>query len=281
MKPIVVLYHANCSDGFGAAWAAHKKFGNRADYIGIEPRTLPEKALRNKEIYILDNCYPAKALIALGKRNKSVTVIDHHISNKNDVKHATHHVFDIKHSGAVLAWRYFHPRKTVPLILRYIEDFDLWNFRMPHSREISVVLLMIGFEFGFFDAFSRRLNDPKTKKDIIVQGRIIIDYEKRMIDRIIKNAEVVEFAGYRTLAVNSPVLESEIGNILCHKFPPIAIVWRAKNGKITVSLRSNGKVDVSKIAEKFGGGGHKAASGFALKRDGKLPWKILKPKYEK
>ena len=32
-KKTVVLYHANCHDGFGGAFAAWKKFGDAADYV--------------------------------------------------------------------------------------------------------------------------------------------------------------------------------------------------------------------------------------------------------
>ena len=36
---------------------------------------------------------------------------------------------------------------------------------------------------------------------------------------------------------------------------------REDNGNYRISLRSNGKVDVNKVAQKFGGGGHKMAAG--------------------
>lgn len=41
----------------------------------------------------------------------------------------------------------------------------------------------------------------------------------------------------------------------------IAVCVKTKKGRIEISLRSNGIADVSKIAEKFGGGGHRAAAG--------------------
>ena len=39
--------------------------------------------------------------------------------------------------------------------------------------------------------------------------------------------------------------------------------------RVRVSMRSKGAVDVSAIAQEFGGGGHQCASGFAI--DGPLP----------
>ena len=53
-KNIVVVYHGDCTDGFSAAWAAWKKFGNKAEYLGIDPGELLPTGLEDKEIYMLD-----------------------------------------------------------------------------------------------------------------------------------------------------------------------------------------------------------------------------------
>jgi phosphoesterase RecJ-like protein len=42
-----------------------------------------------------------------------------------------------------------------------------------------------------------------------------------------------------------------------------------------ISLRSDGTVDVSEIAKKYGGGGHIKAAGFVLDIGASLPWKEL------
>ena len=87
-----------------------------------------------------------------------------------------------------------------------------------------------------------------------------------------RGARLVRFAGHTVCAANSPAFESEIGNALAAKRPPFAVVWSEQGGKIRVSLRAIGRFDVSKIAEKYGGGGHSNAAGFNLPRDRKLPW---------
>jgi phosphoesterase RecJ-like protein len=53
----------------------------------------------------------------------------------------------------------------------------------------------------------------------------------------------------------------------CHRIGKVeasALFIELEDGRIRCSLRSKGGVDVSKIARKFGGGGHKAASGTFL-----------------
>lgn len=41
----------------------------------------------------------------------------------------------------------------------------------------------------------------------------------------------------------------------------VSVFMREDNGNYRISLRSNGKIDVNKVAQKFGGGGHKMAAG--------------------
>ena len=45
----------------------------------------------------------------------------------------------------------------------------------------------------------------------------------------------------------------------------LALMFRQlANGRIKVSFRSKGRVDVAELAERFGGGGHQKASGASL-----------------
>lgn len=61
--------------------------------------------------------------------------------------------------------------------------------------------------------------------------------------------------------------ECFIGKIRALQGVKVAIFFREteEKDKIKVSLRSKGDVDVNKIAQVFGGGGHKAASGLTIK----------------
>jgi oligoribonuclease NrnB/cAMP/cGMP phosphodiesterase (DHH superfamily) len=276
MKSIVVLYHSNCPDGFSAAWAAWKKFGNKVSYIPVEPQTLPKTKIKNSEVYIIDSSYPKTFIQKLLKNKNFVTIIDHHISAREDAKNASQWHFDLNHSGSVLAWQYFHPDKRLPKLLRYIEDVDLWRFKLPHTEEILAGIQFLDQNFKTWEKLVRDFEKQKTFKKYIAEGGIILRYENEVIRRIISRAGVVAFAGSKVLAVNSPILNSEIGHILSKKKPPFSIIWYQSRDKIHISLRSNGKVDVSKIAKRFGGGGHKAAAAFSIPLNKKLPWKIIK-----
>ncbi|MDD5435591.1 MAG: DHHA1 domain-containing protein [Nitrospira sp.] len=45
----------------------------------------------------------------------------------------------------------------------------------------------------------------------------------------------------------------------------VAVLFRESNSDWKISMRSNGKIDVSSIALEFGGGGHSMAAGCLIK----------------
>lgn len=276
-KPIIIIYHADCSDGFGGAWAAWKKFGDKAEYIGVQPSSEPIVRLKNKEIYLIDVNYKAKSLKKLMSNNKRVTGIDHHISGRESTLMTEKYSFNNNHSGAVLAWKYFHTKQPIPKILAHIEDTDLWKFKIKNTKEIFAYLDLFDFNFQLWNRLAAEIENVKTWKKCLELGSTVLKYENKLVKRMInQNAELVEFEGYKTLAVNSPNFSSQIGDGLVKILPPIAIIWSERKGKIIVSLRSDGSVDVSALAKKHGGGGHKAASGFSLDISKKIPWKHAK-----
>ncbi len=276
-RPIVVLYHANCVDGFTAAYAAWKKFGAAAEYIPVQHQTPPPDGLAGKEIYTVDFTYKAPIMQKLMKENRRVTSIDHHVSSQKVTESTYKPLYALNHSGAVLAWNYFHPKKKTPFLSRYVEDMDLWKFKLPHTKEIIAYLDLFDFDFATWDQLMREFENPSKRKKMIRDGGLVLRHEDRLVARLAaNNAEYVRLAGRTMLSVNSPLFHSEVGAALLKKLPPMALIWSRKNGMITVSLRSNGSVDVSKIAARFGGGGHKAAAGFAFPVTKKFPWKTLK-----
>src|SRR3989338_9515798 len=49
-----ILYHANCPDGFGGAYAAWKKFGDSAEYIPVKHgKPIPENLTARSSILLI------------------------------------------------------------------------------------------------------------------------------------------------------------------------------------------------------------------------------------
>jgi oligoribonuclease NrnB/cAMP/cGMP phosphodiesterase (DHH superfamily) len=275
-KDIVVIYHADCSDGFGGAWTAWKKFRDNADYVAVFHQQDVPEGLSNKEVYMIDFTYPESIMRGVMDTNKKVVAIDHHESNEEVTKMAEDYRYDVNHSGSVLAWMYFHPDKEVPLMLKYIEDTDLWNKKMPNTEAVFSYLDYFDFDFEIWSQLAEGFEKEDEFKEFIKKGNFIFQYQCKMVKRIISgNAELVEFEGHKTYVINSPLFRSELGCMLYRKLPPLAVVWYQKRDGIMFSLRSDGTVDVSEIAKKYDGGGHVSSAGFVLDADSPLPWKKL------
>lgn len=265
-KKIAVLYHADCPDGFGAAWAAWKKFKNTAAYSAVPPnnRELPAHA-KQADLYTLDYSFPSDVIADIREHVNTLTVVDHHETNKGAIGVAGSGLFDLEHSGAVLSWKFFHPDEPIPRLLRYVEDYDLWRFRLRNTREIAEALTLYDMNFKTWDKIVRDFEQKKEKK-YVEEGKILLRLRDRRIGRLIGFGEKVTFEGHRAVMVNSPFYVSEIGHSIVKHGTPVALIWSRREHKIVVSLRSDGKeVNVAKLAEKYGGGGHAAAAGFTFK----------------
>jgi len=276
MKKIAVLYHKNCTDGFSAAWAAWRALGNKADYIPVvHQEPLPE-GLRGKEVYLVDFCYKKEVMQTLALQAQRVTALDHHAMCAEDVRLTEGGVFDNNHSGAVITWNYFHPKKKVPLFLKYVEDSDLWRHKLPQSKAMIAYLRTVIFDFKTWSTLEKEIETAAGRKKCFEKGNLLLDQEMQIVERLVKeNAEFVDFLGNKVLAVNAPFFRDNIGHALCKTCPPFGIIWDKRKGKTVVSLRSNGTFDVALLAERYGGGGHKAAAGFSIPNGAPLPWNVL------
>ena len=281
LKDIVIIYHADCRDGFGAAYAAWKKFGDTASYIPLKAHVNePPEALTSKEIYIVDFSFTKDVLQALVDTNKKVLVIDHHISAKDDVTAFAENIFDNDHSGAVLAWQYFHPEADVPELLKYVEDVDLWCFALPESREFSTALGTIDMTFQAWDTLITDLQNTDKLINFIAKGALLAKFEDRLVAHTMKRRERVLFEGHEVWALNTSEYVSILGNNLAELNlaegqEPIGIVYYHADNKVKISLRSMGNSDVAAIASKYGGGGHKNAAGISVASFDELPFSFL------
>lgn len=276
MKDTVVLYHGSCLDGFAAAYAAWKKFGNEASYVAVYHNAPPPEGLEGKEVYTVDFSYPEQDLLQLEKITKRLVVLDHHKGSKEAVEATKEHIFDNDRSGSGIAWNYFHPDTPLPRALAYIQDNDLWLNSLPHNAEAGAYLSMAPFEFTKFDTMVGQFNDDTEFAHILQKGAAYREYYDYTCEWLAAQAVEVDFLEYRIFAVNAPRLfRSELGNLLAKRKGPFSIVWYEHAGKWHLSLRGDGSVDLSEVAKKFGGAGHHNAASFRVPFDQPLPFKRI------
>ena len=260
----VVLYHAECADGFGAAWAIWKRFPS-ATFIPVKHgNPPPPQELAGQRIVIVDFSYSRPVLEGMAEGAESLLVLDHHITAQQALAGLPFAHFDQKKSGAVLAWEWAHP-EPAPWLLQYIQDKDLWTWALPASREINAALASHPFDFRLWDRF--------TQQELEQEGRAILRYENELVTKLAAHAVMVEFQGHVVPAVQSAILTSQIGERLSPDFP-FCIIWHDRDGRRYYSMRSREDgADVGSIAASFGGGGHTHAAGFSipLNGDGSLP----------
>ena len=257
----LVIYHANCTDGFGAAYAAWKLLGDRAAYYAAKYGEEPPD-VHGKNVVVVDFSYDNATTKRLMKEAKNFLVIDHHKTAMVELHDVTCTHFDMNHSGAMLAWKFFHPGKDAPRMIKFIEDRDLWKWEIPYSKEFSAAFDMVKFDFEEFDKY---LDDSEVD-NAQERGAYILAYSKTVISKISKHASPRKIDGKNVLVVNSPHWMSEIGNALSPKCD-YALIWYYdhETRRVKVSLRAHhDDADVSEVAKRYGGGGHRKAAGFAL-----------------
>ena len=256
-----VIYHADCTDGFGAAYSAWKLLGNRAEYHPCKHGTVPPD-VKGKNVVILDFSFDNATTKKMIEEADGLLVIDHHKSAMVELHDISNTHFDMTKSGAMLSWEFFHPGKEPPKFIKYVQDRDLWKWELEYSKEFSAAFDMVPFEFEEFEKFE----DDSVFDDAVKRGSYILAYSKTVVKKVCEKAQPRKIDGKDVLVVNASHWMSEIGNRLAPDCDAAMIwYWDHEANLTKVSLRAfHETVDVSEIAKKFGGGGHKKSAGFQL-----------------
>lgn len=268
-KPIV-FYHYPCLDGFTAAWACWKKNPDW-EYVGLKyGQDLPDVTGRN--VYFLDVTLKRDKMVPVIEAANRVVVIDHHKTAEADlsflqmadpaaIKFETN--FDMNKSGARLAWEYFFPRFDVPLFVKLVEDRDLWRFDNPLTKAANAYYFSFPYDFGVWE----ELNETTVWNMDAVEagGEAILRKQAKDIEELAPLAFKALVGDHVVPVINVPyIYASAICNKLAEGQPFAAsYYYDGVRNKNIVSLRSTEDgIDVSEVAKRFGGGGHKHAAGF-------------------
>lgn len=268
------IFHAGCPDGFGAAWAVWKAWGDEGRYIprGHDDPLRPTD-FEDGLVAFVDIAPPPKQLANLGQAAAQLVVLDHHVSSRDriearvedvrDLAHAGHLLhFDLNHSGAVLAWQHFHPDAPVPPLLQYVEDQDLWNWKLPHTREVNAAISATPRTFLDWDRLAAASVD-----DLATEGAPIVRSWQIEVERALQGAHPIALGPHRIEAVNARELRSLIGHELATRSRfgvPCGAVYRLTGRRVDVSVYSVDDFDVAALASQEGGGGHRSAAGFSV-----------------
>ena len=277
MKTLV--YYHNDMDGKCSAAIVNKLLKDITNLIFV-PLTYDDKVELPTDIwaywrvYILDFTLPERQmdeLCTLFPRT-DVIWIEHHITSLEKFESKYGHFEGVRKNGTAaseLTWKFMYGKDSVlPTAVKYIADRDLWKIDDEYTMY-------------FYECLTTVDNHPTSSTwDYLWNGSLRSFIERGMILRIARIEQMKrdilslgyesEIDGYKCLKANYSSFESisDAGGFICDDLKyPVAWIWHVKknnSGQMVKihSLRSNGDLDVSEIAVKMGGGGHKNASGF-------------------
>lgn len=292
-QPDLVIYHDHCADGFGAAWACWMRWHDACEYIPANYGAPPPN-VAGKNVLIVDFSYKRDVLREMGAAAHSLIVLDHHKTaaadlsdwavedhagtfwagddpmkdvrlNDDHIGQPIAAIFDMERSGARLAWDFCHESEA-PLLIRLIEDRDLWRFTMEDTKPFSLWLRSEPFSFDRFELLAQQLEDGRDGHEIMTEARAMQRFFDAKVDEITSFARRGRIGEHEPIMVNCPpMFASEVGHALLekHQDAPFAATYFDGPNSRMWSLRSrDDRQDVSAVASKFGGGGHRNAAGF-------------------
>jgi oligoribonuclease NrnB/cAMP/cGMP phosphodiesterase (DHH superfamily) len=279
-----LITHAGCMDGAGCSLVFQFCGGRAANihYCSPSHERMDPLAVHVRNsmpplgtLYIADISVSEEAaakLDALHKNHAPVYLCDHHRSaipldrygwctvDKENKRCGSLVFYDhLKAHARPLPEKYGQLRP----VLEAIDDRDRWINENPASVPVSELFNVLGQ-----DLFVQRfLQNPDLKlsdtEDFMVRCEQL--RKQQYIERLLSRTVVRQIGGYKVGFVNCEVrYTSEAGHFLCDK---LQLQCCALINPDTVSLRApeSSPLDMSVIAKRYGGGGHKGAAGFQLK----------------
>jgi len=270
-RKVTCIYHSNCLDGFTSAWILNGALKSHVDELFFVPGSygteLDVESLRGREVFFVDFSVKADKMREIAAVADSIIVLDHHASAERELQVVAEKtgnvqiIFDMKRSGAMLTWNYFHATQNAPELVKIVQDRDLWLFKNEHTKALTAYMFTLKQTFATWD---KLLDDVKTGKAIDI-GQVLLNAHNKDADAIIDGCtrEVV-LAGYTVNITNCLwMFASDIGHKTLEDNLFSITYFRDKTGTFKYSLRANDKFDCSVLAETFGGGGHPNAAGFS------------------
>jgi oligoribonuclease NrnB/cAMP/cGMP phosphodiesterase (DHH superfamily) len=284
MNVDLIIYHNNCTDGFCAAYIAHQKWPEAellAQDYGVEP---PYDKVKDKDVIVVDFSWDKReSNEKLAKLAHSFHIYDHHKQAQEMLAGQPYATFDVKRSGAGLVWDELFGKEEMfkgiivpglqrPWFVDYAEDYDLWRFQLPGSRDVNAYLATVPKDIYSWD----KMVAPMLTEQAAEYGA----GSRRQIESYVRQGKreakpgtlfFVDEEGFvheywamviNALGINSSELGGELADF---QGIDVAIVWFERgDGKIQFMLRAHHGADAGKLAKAKGGGGHKQSAGFEL-----------------
>ena len=254
-----IYYHRADLDGKCSAAIAYTVYGKDANYIGVDYEDNPLDLDPHAERNLFLDFAPFK----LDTLPKNVYVIDHH---KTAI--GMPGIIDTTKAACVLTWEYFYPLTPVPKAVDFIGAADTWQKQRSDWEEISdvcVALMVENWPITNSNWLSLFVNSNDWLY-LSTQGQSMRRaLNKFQRDAVANQAFEVEFEGLKCIAMVSNVRGSHQFGDLAKQYDAMIVIINVKNEFWRYGLYTeHDHLDLSEIAKKYGGGGHRGAAGWEL-----------------
>jgi len=230
--------------------------------------------LSNIELFIADICPSKKVLEKIHQSNLAAKILfDHHITKKGHLSKYEWCFFDENECACSLYYKLFC-RDIVDDVLDEfvwcVKAHDLWKLDSPYrsrGEDLNRLYQFLGFR-RFIKQYKYDLIYDLSPAAVdvidILKENEDLSVKKTLRTQMSSPNRYIDYRGHKFAIIQSGEYISRIGNDALgseygEDLDYVAIV----SINNVVSLRSRGDIDVSEIAKRFGGGGHKSAAGFS------------------
>ena len=263
----IVFYHDDL-DGITAA-AIVNHFYPDTEFVSVNYGDMwkPEE-IEGKEVWVVDFSFPN--MRELAEACDSLDWIDHHRTAMEQQREAWEdkNIFGIRSlekSGCELTWDYLkNPEARTPNIISLVGDMDMWQFKYKNTRAVceAAVYELTDPKDNIWEVlFGSPIFSEAAEEDLEIHGSVLLEAKRRRVEQLFNHGTDITFFGHRARIMNATTDISTLGEYVYKQDDyDMAVMWQVINNEVILSFRSD-TVDVGEIAESFGGGGHKAASG--------------------
>lgn len=269
--------HHNDADGRASAAIVRRFYGpetvcHEMNYGDPVPWNLVDQAER---VVVVDFSLPEETMRRLAE-GRELIWIDHHQSSLETLGPVAEAegwpgVRDRSEAACVLTWRFFFPDRPVPRAVVLIGDRDIWRWAEAETGPFNEGLYREEDTSPANDALWGPLldDDPQAVARLVERGRVLLEARLQDIRREVeRRGFVVEFEGLRTLAINHRG-SGDMGAYIRSLGYTLAYCYvdGVQDGELrTFVTLYSAEVDVARLAQRFGGGGHPGAAGFSFPR---------------
>ena len=205
---------------------------------------------------------------------KNIVWIDHHKTaiEKHKNMENLNGIRSVKKAGCELTWDYYYPDKICPEVVRLLGDYDTWTFKYGEETNHFQQGIRIHPNHPQYFRWSAWFENKHDEvNDIVENGRIVILYRDNYYKGLIISwSFMTEFEGYKAIACNAGSVSAQMFESVTENYDIMLPFVFDGNQWIVSIYTKRDDIDVSEIAKKYKGGGHRKAAGFECKE---LPFK--------